>query len=86
MLIFPNKRFITVISINCSVYGKKNGTVVADKKYFYLFCCLGVSFFKGRRTGIKIGRDKHTVASVYGKLTRSFCSKYIISLSLEEMK
>lgn len=86
MLIFPNKRFITVISINCSVYGKKNCTVVADKKYFYSFCCLGVSFFKGRKTGIKIVRDKHTVASVYGKLTRSFCSKYIISLCLEEMK
>lgn len=86
MLIIPNKRFITVISINCSMYGKKNCTVVADKKYFSLFCCLGVSFFKGRRTGIKIVRDKHTVASVYGKLTRSFCSKYIISLSLEEMK
>lgn len=47
MLIIPNKRFITVISINCSVYGKQNCTVVADKKYFSLFCCLGVSFFKG---------------------------------------
>lgn len=77
MLIFLNKCFIIVIFINCFVYGKKNCIVVVDKKYFYLFCCLGVLFFKG---------DKYIVVSVYGKLMRFFCLKYIIFLFLEEMK
>lgn len=86
MLIFLNKCFIIVIFINCFVYGKKNCIVVVDKKYFYLFCCLGVLFFKGRKMGIKIVRDKYIVVSVYGKLMRFFCLKYIIFLFLEEMK
>lgn len=89
MLIFPNKRFITVISINCSVYGKKIAQSWLIRNISICFAVEGFHFLKetfSRRTGIKIVRDKHTVASVYGKLTRSFCSKYIISLSLEEMK
>lgn len=68
MLIFPNKRFITVISINWSVYSKKKCTVTADKEHFHLFCCLGF-FFKANilsKMGIKISRDKHTLASADG--------------------
>lgn len=68
MLIFPNKRFITVISINWSVYSKKNAPLRLIRNISICFA-VGVFFLKqtfSRKMGIKISRDKHTLASADG--------------------
>lgn len=68
MLIFPNKRFITVISINWSVYSKKNAPLWLIRNISICFA-VGIFFFKANilsKMGIKISRDKHTLASADG--------------------
>lgn len=69
MLIFPNKRFITVISINWSVYSKKNAPLRLIRNISICFAVWVFFFLKqtfSRKMGIKISRDKHTLASADG--------------------